>query len=431
MPLKEFKQEVRNSTGRLDDLEMRITIEPYASVVLPDATARRLPDKPNTWEIQTTVPEGFSDVPVKLALKYCWHEGAILTEEEMERTKDLRQEQATPRSVDYEFVMGRIPRDFPVASMEIIVVLPPECAPEDARVFVERDGRHVAHQEGELRPCLKTLSTGVFALRVDYPLDGHDYQIAWKPVPEKRAAEMMPNEAPRSDFIRRARDPDGGNRLLASLRDELLAASLPRCSSLALYVPVHDGGTSLERAGCIGWYNEEITDPNAEPPRRVPVIGSQQMLARAWWGELFGLVRPADDLLALSSGFLPGEGVVFGVPIRLSLGSIRGSPWGVVRIGITPSKEDTATPEKRLEDIQQDRLSTILLSAATFLLYNALRTDYIQCSKEDKAQLQAEKPAATGNFGELLDEIGKELAAERGQESAAVKEMNAMTRPGT
>ncbi len=394
LPSKEFVQEVRNSTGWLDvdDLEVRIWVSPSPPMNLA-ATAKRLPDKPNTWLISAEVPEGFAGLPVQLEMKYCWRDGAILTMEEMDQTKEWRQEQGTPRSREYEFVMGRIRQDSPAAAMAIIVALPPEYAPNPAgttravEVFVERDGHHIRHQEIELLPHLQILSPSMFALRVAYPQADHDYQLAWKPVPQEQVNKMMHNEEPLTMFAQLARpeQKQKGKELLEAFRDQLKNSSFPACSSLALYVSPTGGKSILHSVECIGWQNEVELDCDVTPPSAIQVIGSQHMLARAWWGEPYGLVRPEDEVEALQTGFLPKERVVFGVPIRLSLGSTNPPPWGVVRIGITG-------PETVSQDLEKLKgLSTILLAAATFLLYTALSSEYITSSERDQSAPRTEE----------------------------------------
>ena len=194
----EFVQEVSNSTGRLDVPEVRVSAPPFPPRALV-ARWERLPDKANTWRICAHVPEDLCNQIVKLELKYCWRDGGILTREEMELTAEFRQEHGTPRSEGYEFCTGWTAKNLPVAALEVIVVLPQEYAPiaegtdPEVRVFVKHDGRTVQHYESELRPQLRILSKGMFALRIDYPQGDHDYQIAWKPVPQSAVNELTQN----------------------------------------------------------------------------------------------------------------------------------------------------------------------------------------------------------------------------------------------
>jgi len=99
------------------------------------------------------------------------------------------------------------------------------------------------------------------------------------------------------------------------------------------------------------------------------LTGSQNVLARAWWGEEpFCVVRTASEK-AIRSGFLSSEEAVLGVPIRLSLRSINPPPWGVVRIGMGR--------KEKLEKLTQESLSTILLDSAIVLLSGVVRADTV------------------------------------------------------
>jgi len=384
LPSDEFSQEVVNSTGVVDEkARVRISVPPSPPRDL-ETTIERVAGKPNTWQIRAPVPAGFSGRRVQLELVYCWRDGAILTDEEMKQTAASRQESGTPRSRGYEFVTGWTSPQYPVRALDVVVSLPQEYAPvlvgtePEVEVCVELDGRRIVHQEIELRPHLRTLGKGVIALRIEYPQGGYDYQIAWKSVPQWMVNRLMDNDGPRRDFGKTARLR--GNELLKSFRKQLKKSSFPDCSSVALYVPPENGEPNLDRVACIDWKGDSEPPCEAMPPRLIPLIGGQQLLARAWCGEPFVVFRPSDRVQAHRSGFLTNadpkldESVVFGVPIRLSLRSINPPPWGVVRIGVTGS-------DQKLQDLDNvEKLSTILLAAATILLSATLDTDYNQRS---------------------------------------------------
>jgi len=370
----EFVQDVGNSTGRVVVPQVRVSAPPFPPRELV-ARSERLPDKPNTWRIRAQVPEDLCGQIVQLELKYCWRDGAILTREEMEQTAEFRQEHGTPRSEGYEFATGWTAKDLPVAALEVIVVLPQEYSPiaegtdPEVQVFVKHDGRTVRHHEIELRPQLRILSKGVFALRVDYPQGYHEYQIAWKPVPQATVNEFTQNYNLLKGFSQHARAREQSEALLKTFRGKLIGASFPEYLSLALYVPSQNGPSYLDRVACIGWQNETIPDRDQTPPLQLLLTGSQNVLARAWWGEEpFCVVRTASEK-AIRSGFLSSEEAVLGVPIRLSLRSINPPPWGVVRIGMGR--------KEKLEKLTQESLSTILLDSAIVLLSGVVRADTV------------------------------------------------------
>jgi predicted phosphodiesterase len=384
LPSEEFVQEVVNSTGELAKEEavdstgvqaknarVRIRVSPGPAEDL-ETTIERVPGKPNTWKIRAPVPPGYSERPVRLELKYCWRGGGILTEEEMKGTADFRQELGTPRSRGHEFVTGWTNR--PVRALDVAVALPQEYASitsgnePEVEVCVEHGGRRVRHQEIELRPNLQILSKGLFSLRIDYPQDGYDYQIAWKPPPLRMVNQLMENDEPLAKFV--ATSHRKGNELLNVFRKRLHEATFPAFSSLALYVPSKSDESNLERVACVGWTEKDVPACDAMPAPLIPLVGTQEVLARAWWGEPLGEVRPNDRVQAHRRGFLLDERVVFGVPIRLSLSSLNPPPWAVVRIGVAGSDQDLQAFEN------PGKLSTILVAAATVLLSAALDADY-------------------------------------------------------
>jgi predicted phosphodiesterase len=375
LPADEFTQQVINSSGKLEEALVRVCVHPSPPVDLV-TTASRLPDRLNTWEIRAPIPEPFVDIPVKVELKYCWRLGAILTEDEMKQTAELRQERGTPRSRGYDFVTGWTAANNPVASLDLMVLLPQEYAPmpagieREVEVFVEHDGRRIEHQENELRPDLRILGKGTFALRVAYPEGDHDYQIAWKPISQRAVNELTQNVLPIEQFVEFVREKKNANDLLRLFRKQLKRASYPECSSVALYIRSDNGAPSLERVDCIGWTGDGKPGSHDIPPALIDLVGGHQILARAWWGESFYVPRPEDDIQALRSGFLPTEQLIVGLPIRLSLRSVNPPPWGVLRLGITDKDQDFQTFEK------SEPHSTILLAAATVLLSAALAARY-------------------------------------------------------
>ena len=138
---------------------------------------------------------------------------------------------------------------------------------------------------------------------------------------------------------------------------------------MALYVPSHNGPSHLDRVACMSWKDRTNPDPDQTPPSQVVMSGSQNVLARAWWGEEpFCFLRSAPEK-AIRTGFLSSEEAVIVVPIRLSLRSINPPPWGVVRIGMG-RKED-------LEKLTEESLSTILLDSAIVLMSEVFRADTV------------------------------------------------------
>jgi 3',5'-cyclic AMP phosphodiesterase CpdA len=375
VPTNEFSQEIVNSTGRPEKkAQLRIGIPPSAPLDL-EARIDRVAHKPNTWLIRADIPESFSGVPVQLELIYCWRGGGILTEEEMKQSAEFRQESGEPRSRGYEFVTGWTTASRPVAVLNVIVALPQEYAPlavgtdRDVEVFVEHLGRRILHQENELRPWLRSHSQGLYSLSVAYPQGEHDYQIAWKPVPQPMVNERTHNDARLRDFVNYARLH--GDRLLAIFLEQLTKSGFPKSSSLALYVADQNGEPNLVRLAYTGGNGESRPTCDGTPPALIPLMGSQHMLTRAWWGEPFGMGRRADPVEAHRVGFVAGEVVVVGVPIRLGLRATNPPPWGVVRIGV-----DESNSEQDLRILHdEEKLSTILLTAAIVLLSATLRVD--------------------------------------------------------
>ena len=216
LPQEQFEQQVFNSTGWVEHVQIRVSypvnLFSHSAVSrLLDTRAAQDPLASNRWWIRASIPEEFRSKSVKLEMFLSWRSGAILTKEQMDRSQVVGRGRGTPRENGLEFVTGWTPGEQAVASLDLLVSLPeeyvpmscPEESPQIQVLVVDHDGaKPLVDEKNELERNLRILAPGSYALRVPYPHEKRDYQLAWNPPPQCLVNKRMNTSTYQSLFFK-------------------------------------------------------------------------------------------------------------------------------------------------------------------------------------------------------------------------------------
>jgi 3',5'-cyclic AMP phosphodiesterase CpdA len=265
LPGVRFEQEVTNSSGVLEDIEVWLA-PPNGTPTQPD-DAKINWKRDYTWTISWTVPDPLRGLPLTMAMSYRWRGGAVLTKAELQTVQDGNAP-GPLRKGGLEF--STIWAPVAVAAVELIVTLPPEYAPDpqQLKLIIEEGEMERQQEAAELLRQLRTLAPGVYALRIPYPRKNCFYQIAWPPItkPFGETGEMLVETARHS-----------GEELLRTFGRALQSTSLEKDVSLGLYVKAANE-MSTELVGHVALGNEGGA-ARRRPQSQVPLKGDRVVLA--------------------------------------------------------------------------------------------------------------------------------------------------------
>lgn len=363
LPGVRFEQEVVNSSGVLEDLEVLLCPPNGASITPGDAKIDWKRDY--TWGISWTVPDSLRGLPLTIAMSYCWRGGAALTKAELRSLQDGNA-LGQLRKMGYEF--STIWTPVAVAAVELILTLPPEYAPgpQDLKLIIEEDGMERQQEAAELLRQLRSLGPGIYALRIPYPRKKCFYQIAWPPIikPFGETGEILVETARRS-----------GDELLKTFGSALQSTSLERNVSLGLYVKAANE-RSTELVGHVALGENENGAVRGRPPSQVLLNGDHIVLAQAWRGLPTTCLRSdLNEQKAIEAGFLSDEKALVVVPIRFGFEWTAPPPWAVVRLAVKSIGSTELLAESRADELRH------VLSLATL---NLLTAALARCKIEPK-----------------------------------------------
>ena len=256
--------------------------------------------------------------------------GGILTEFEMRRAIGSKGSWGTPRDEGQEFVVIWTPE--PVASAQLIVVLPPEYAPEGRPLIcvtrltcpagspyqpIQKKQSLLEEELPELPERLSVPSRGKFVV-VPCPRPHWDYMLSWNPIDDAEVTKLTANELHVDYFTKVA--TDDGEYLLGAFADVFRKAKPFERVTLALYIkkkPPPSNLTLLQTAWRpLGLEKDLAPKPplqikfqvSARPPLLLGGDSPRSSLGRR--------TKPRRRPLV----FHPQERALLGVPIRFGLG---------------------------------------------------------------------------------------------------------------
>jgi 3',5'-cyclic AMP phosphodiesterase CpdA len=349
-----FVHPVMNSTGEpVGSSADRLPEVVLAVPDVTDPTQRRRMKVPgaefvkvkadHTWVLRFDVPPRLLGRSVDIIVSYRWKHGGLLTSEELAMIKGspaAPRALGFPRNQDMEF--GTVwTNGQPVAALELHVSVPPEYAPRDrdVRVYVhdefqtgQEQDKHFLKEGDALRARVRTLSNGRYSLRIPFPRVSCSYTLAWSPVTEAVASARLQNEQYTALFAQM--DGARAARALRAFGRVFRGTPLWGKATLALFVYPACAAAVEYREGI------HLVAPGCPPLHELPPLDTidfkseRNLLVQAWWGSLVSERRPARDAEARELGFLPHEGMLLCVPVRLGLSATAPPPWAIVRIGV-------------------------------------------------------------------------------------------------
>lgn len=180
-PEERFEDGVTSSTGWPENPSVRITNASGRSMQIP-VVFKPHSRQEHTWKVWGNIPEDFSKGPVRYEFSYTLRNAGLLTSADM-KTNRTSGAPGVLREEGLEFASVN-PTNLPLESAQLIIVLPPEFAPEGgAQVRVYDDDDEIRTQEGQiLQRSVLRLGRSVFSLTVPYPRENWFYALAWSPV---------------------------------------------------------------------------------------------------------------------------------------------------------------------------------------------------------------------------------------------------------
>jgi len=190
-PEASFEDGVTTNTGEPENPSVVITNASGMTVQIP-VIFRPHPRKDHTWRVWGGVPDDFRRGPVRYEFSYNLGGAALLTSQEM---KPIQRAGGAgllhERGLEFASLHAS---DLPLESAQLIVVLPPEFAPEDGlhvKVYDE-DEKDQGQEAQNLTRSILRLAPGAYSLTVPYPRENWLYALAWSPVEAPVAQRTSP-----------------------------------------------------------------------------------------------------------------------------------------------------------------------------------------------------------------------------------------------
>jgi hypothetical protein len=328
LPGKHFKHEIRNSTGVLDQDHLKVELVGPTGSRKMDAHFVKVGD--HRWLIEGSVPEDYQGMPLTIEMRYTWRGGGVLTRADL---RPIQSSSAPGPYREHGFEFATVWSPAPVASAELILVFPPEYAPDRVAVKVKDEaGNQCEPEAAELSHHFQPLAVGVYAFRVPFPRIGHDYSLVWKPWTPEAGGEHTETDADYPAFSAVARTK--GDLLARTFASVFIGGPWWGHLTVSLYLIDRSSPPLAVRVGFAAPGSTSAT-AYAKPLDRVPLVGDRSALAQAWWGIPTQVAnRPASAEERHKLGFMDGETALLCLPLRFAFEWDNPPPWGIVRIGI-------------------------------------------------------------------------------------------------